>query len=116
MVRSPQMCVSVTDSCISVTMIADGRILASAEASRLYRDAWYINRVFVRQDRRGQGWGSKVLGELLSRVDADAIVEPGGYGSDPERLRSFYGRHGFQGASAEGQMRWTKALRAKESE
>ena len=77
---------------------------AIAEASQLVAsgdDNWYVNRVKVRmKSRYGQGIGSYVFEKLMevlrARGAVRVIVEPGGYGSDVERLIGFYGRFGFQ--------------------
>lgn len=69
-----------------------------AEATNLGASEWYLNRIKV--ITREQGHGSDLLRALLTtlatRKDfSQLIVEPGGYGSEPDRLVRFYERHGF---------------------
>lgn len=73
-----------------------------AEASNLSGgpepSEWYLNRIKV--NTRGQGYGSALLRALLAALATrenfiQLVVEPGGYGSDPDRLVKFYERHGF---------------------
>jgi hypothetical protein len=60
---------------------------------------WYLNRLKV--NNRGRGYGSEILRKLLAtlaeRKDfSSLIVEPGGYGSDVNRLNKFYKSNGFK--------------------
>jgi len=69
--------------------------------------AWYLNRLFVRQEHRGNGYGPMLLNKLWAALEerrtlhvdwprvSRVIVHPGGYGSDPEELGRFYQHMGF---------------------
>jgi len=77
----------------------DWPIRGVAQASNM-GDFWYLNRVVVSPDsNRNQGIGGQLLARLqeeLRKQDCKKlIVEPGGYGSDPEQLFRFYKKHGF---------------------
>ncbi|HEX9135646.1 MAG TPA: GNAT family N-acetyltransferase, partial [Nitrospirota bacterium] len=49
---------------------------------------------------RNAGLGSELLARLQEELKTAGckklVVEPGGYNSDPKRLREFYERHGFK--------------------
>jgi ribosomal protein S18 acetylase RimI-like enzyme len=69
---------------------------------------WYLNRVNVHRDDRGQGIGSQLVQKLQEalrerwaleqdRPEAHRLeVTPGGYGSDPASLEKFYAACGFR--------------------
>lgn len=88
-------------STVSVTAFVQGPLLSTgcAEAS-LMGDHWYLNRLVVKPSYRGKKIGTALLERLLSELETrgglPVIVEPGGYGSDVEELRSFYQRFGFE--------------------
>src|SRR6266540_2943281 len=86
---------------IAVHAIKGHMIAASAEASFMPDQSWFINRVVVLPARapRGTGLGSELVRHLLACiVDADrvagratrVVVTPGGYGADPEKQFNFY--------------------------
>jgi predicted GNAT family N-acyltransferase len=79
---------------------SDGQVAAGA--SNMGDGQWYLNRVVVKNGGRGKGLGSEALKRVIEEVRKQGgkqlIVEPGGYGSDPARLRVWYGRHGFEPA------------------
>ena len=102
--------VTSTHQHVSVMWIEDSVSYGIAEASNLNAtwtwynqlqpdcSEWYLNRLKV--DPKGQGHGSELLKKLLEaltlREDFDILLlEPGGYGSDVDRLIKFYERHGF---------------------
>lgn len=93
----PELLVSSTPQ--SVSLVSTCRQVA-AGASNMGNGSWYLNRVIVKDHNRGRGLGSKALQRVIKEVrqqgGTEIIVEPGGYGSDPARLRVFYGRHGFE--------------------
>lgn len=106
---SPSLRVSVGGPCnptISAYAIHGHQIIATAEASRMGDGTWYLNRVFVRPEHRGKRWGVRVLDRLLQQADNDVIVDPGGYGSDPDALANFYAKMGFKQTPLKGRMRW----------
>jgi GNAT superfamily N-acetyltransferase len=80
-----------------------------AEASSYSPTKWYLNRVFVHAASRGQGIGQQMVTrlqeELRARGATELVVEPGGYGSDPEKLAVFYGKLGFV-SGIPGSMIW----------
>lgn len=69
------------------------------EASHLGDGVWYLNRLLVAYELRGHGIGTQLLARVRDRLkELEAkklIVEPGGYGSDPEKLDRFYRARGF---------------------
>lgn len=72
-----------------------------AEASRMPGGYWYVNRVRVEPPGiRGRGIGGRLLERLKAVLrenteDYLLVVDPGGYGEDPDRQRAFYAKHGF---------------------
>ncbi len=55
---------------------------------------WYLGYLGVREGRRGQGMGSALLEEVLTR--ADGATAPAYVESANERNLTFYQRHGFE--------------------
>ncbi len=89
---------------------------ATASADRVADGVWWVSRVLVSSpDDRCKGLGSELL--RLLRRDCSRqpgfvrmIVTPGGYGSDPVRLRSFYERAGFTSdPESEWQLQWRQS-------
>jgi hypothetical protein len=69
---------------------------------------WYLNR--VKANKPGNGYGSNLLQVLQATLAARKdftflIVEPGGYGSDVNRLIKFYESKGFKRTN--DYWRWT---------
>ena len=104
--------VATPESC-SVSLVVPGgfRAAAVAEASLMpwINDgdhdptprSWYVNRVLVTSpDSRGSGLGTQVLEALKDAVRSqggrEMIVEPGGYGADPDKQKNFYVKNGFK--------------------
>lgn len=90
--------------CCSVMAYDEALSHGNAEASNMShftrdgRARWYLNRLKVRNPGHGQGAIIlKKLQETLAARDdfQELIVEPGGYGSDVNRLIKFYESHGF---------------------
>jgi len=95
-----ELIVCATREYISVNLPGKGGLCdATASASDL-GEFWYVNRVFVTEAERGKGFGLVVLRRLLDEIvkmnNKRVVVEPGGYGSDPERLKKFYEKVGFR--------------------
>jgi len=71
---------------------------------------WWINRVLVPEERRGEGIGRELLRRLKSLVaqqGCDAlIVVPGGYDVPHETQVAFYAACGFKAVNPEGLMLW----------
>lgn len=62
---------------------------------------WYLNRIVIQPELfRGHGIGSTMLKMLQEQIKLHfvkkLVVEPGGYGSDVDRLITFYEIHGFK--------------------
>jgi GNAT superfamily N-acetyltransferase len=55
---------------------------------------WYLAYLGSRQDKQGQGLGSQLLREVLSKADADGV--PAYLESSNERNVPLYERHGFK--------------------
>lgn len=68
---------------------------------------WYLNRLLVAYEARGNGIGTELIRRLAERLKTlgatKLIVEPGGYGSDPKRLWKFYSERGFAPDGADGE-------------
>jgi GNAT superfamily N-acetyltransferase len=63
-------------------------------------DLWWLNRIQVNRDRRGEGLGTKLLEEILADADHDGAtllvgVEPDTRGMF-RKLANWYTRHGFK--------------------
>lgn len=73
--------------------------LGETAAASNIGDFWYVNRVFVPENKRGQGIGTGLVNRLIEEVRKQGgkrmIVEPGGYGVDPHRQVNFYVKLGF---------------------
>jgi GNAT superfamily N-acetyltransferase len=72
---------------------------------------WYLNRAIIRDPKaRGRGVGTTLLTRLLQEVAAQGctrlIVEPGGYGADPQKQRRFYEKSGFRAFNTNGALVW----------
>jgi predicted GNAT family acetyltransferase len=70
------------------------------EHDYLPEETWYVNRVLIEPlIQRGKGLGTALMTALIDEVrrrkGKHILLEPYGYGSDPKRLRRFYGRLGF---------------------
>lgn len=82
---------------------------ASATASLVDNGIYYINSVWVNRERRGQGWGSKLLKQITNDADNENIVlrldVGGGCQSHPgltsEQLCQWYKRWGFRVTAAD---------------
>jgi GNAT superfamily N-acetyltransferase len=75
---------------------------------------WWIARLLVQEDCRGQGLGGFLVTRVQEHLRAregfvKLTVAPGGYNSDPARQRAFYERHGFREEEAEGPLVWTSS-------
>lgn len=85
----------------AVTLCSTCRQVA-AGASHMGDGHWYLNRVVVREGNRGKGLGTEAIKRLIDEVrkqgGTEIVVEPGGYGSDPNKLRIWYARFGFEPA------------------
>jgi ribosomal protein S18 acetylase RimI-like enzyme len=55
---------------------------------------WYLGYLGARQENQGQGFGSQLLREVLSKADADGV--PAYLESSNERNVPLYERHGFK--------------------
>ena len=98
---------------VTVTAHAGGLPQGTVSASAFEQGYWYLNRLLVQPTYRGQGLGPALLKRLWRafeerkqahpewRQQGPLMVEPGGYGSDPERLRKFYQREGFEPVEGE---------------
>lgn len=84
--------------------VVHGYKRSTAEADEIGPGRWYLPRVFVQEEHRGQGLGSKLLQALLHACAEQGakIVEvaPGGYNVDPVRQRNFYLKNGFKETKA----------------
>jgi GNAT superfamily N-acetyltransferase len=73
-------------------------------------NCWWVSRVFVQDDHRGKGLGSKIVSTLLAEISKQGgksvIVTPGGYRADPSRQIQFYERLGFIPATGEFGPHW----------
>lgn len=91
-----------TPEIVSVTMRAEHKFasLGVAEASRIEKDEWYLNRVFVPYKYRGQGIGTILVRKLLEETTRQGckklILTPGGYDIPYEQQRDFYLKCGFR--------------------
>jgi ribosomal protein S18 acetylase RimI-like enzyme len=99
--------IRIVDNAHHVAVSLGSKSIAEASNVSVWDDSkgeWYLNRVKV--EPMGEGIGSRLLQKLQERLLNHApgnasggfdilIVEPGGYGSDPERLNKFYKRNGF---------------------
>lgn len=75
-------------------------LMAGVAQASFLGDRWYVNRVLVRDPAaRGRGLGERLVRALLLAIEergpAWVIVEPGGYGSELQRLQRFYAKCGF---------------------
>ena len=82
--------------------------------------SWYLNRLVIKPNYRGQGLGPKLL-DRLKEVFAERViehpdwpqcsrllVEPGGYGSDVDELHKFYKSQGFKPYPSPGCLVWER--------
>lgn len=56
---------------------------------------WYVNRVRVPEKHRFKGIGTRMMLEIQKQIDCPMIVEPGGYGFEPEEIAKWYRKQGF---------------------
>ena len=101
----------------AITLIADTpegpKAVGTVSADEFFGTGrWWISRCLVQEPYRGLGVGSFLLDELKKLASererfVRLEVEPGGYNSDPERLRAFYERSGFLDAG-DGLFTWTR--------
>ena len=88
-----------TSTTISVYIVLNNLMIASSECSFM-NDTWFFNRLFVKENYRGNGYGSKVLDKMLEivknkNITLELMINP--YGEMTyEQLETFYLRHGFE--------------------
>ncbi len=70
------------------------RLLQAVERARPHEEHWYLATLGTDPDRQGQGIGSALLHQVLSRLDAEGI--PAYLESSKARNVPFYARHGFE--------------------
>jgi GNAT superfamily N-acetyltransferase len=104
-------CVIATDN-LSVMAVSGDLSLGVADASVfLPRPGyWWLARLKVDARYQNQGIGTRLLRQVQDEVAKKngvrgLIVEPGGYGSDPELLQKFYEGRGFV-RQKQGYMLW----------
>lgn len=91
-----------TPQCVSVMMRAEHnpQSLGIAEASWMWGDEWYLNRVFIPEKYRGQGIGTILVAKLLEETTRQGckklVLTPGGYDTPYEVQRDFYLKCGFR--------------------
>lgn len=92
-------------------------IRGDASATELEPGVWYLNRMLVQpESARGQGLGTQLLNRLLESISSKPefqhiLVEPGGYGVDPERQLRFYTKYGFKLNEDQTAYQWLKEYR-----
>jgi ribosomal protein S18 acetylase RimI-like enzyme len=83
-----------------------------AQASLMPERYWYLNRVVVTNSAdRGRGIGGNLLRILQQDLKENfspgkLVVDPGGYGSDPEDLIKFYKKFGFEETEEPLRLTW----------
>lgn len=99
----PALAVTKTPEHVCILAVSGERSLGVVDCSRFAGKEgwWYLNRVKVERDYQCKGIGTKMVRELQTVLEKTPgvrgiLVEPGGYGSDPERLKLFYAKLGFQ--------------------
>lgn len=95
------MHVSYSGQSVTTMLVHSGYSASSASATWLdVPTDWFVNRVKVPDNLQGRGYGSQVLQRLIEELRKRGVrvlrVEPGGYGSDPDRLEKFYKKNGFE--------------------
>lgn len=91
--------ITETETTIYVYITEKYSIIASSECSEI-SDEWFFNRLYVRPEYRGKGYGSKVLDKMLELVKKRNIIlelaiNPYGEMTYNE-LEAFYLHHGFK--------------------
>lgn len=77
----------------SILLVEGSSCLGGLDAQRML-DHWYLTRLVVRPQARGEGWGRKMIEWLQSKADK-IIVDPGGYDMEQDKIESFYKHMGF---------------------
>ena len=68
---------------------------------------WWINRIFIKEQRRRKGHGSSLVADLQNNANGyPIVVVPGGYSMKVEDQRAFYESCGFVEASGEDEGMW----------
>lgn len=70
------------------------QLLQSVDRARPREEHWYLATLGTDPDRQGQGVGSALLRQVLSRLDSQGL--PAYLESSKERNVPFYARHGFE--------------------
>jgi len=80
----------------------------TCDASNMHDGTWYLNRLFVHESVRGKGIGSRLLAHMVTLLQGRGtlIVDPGGYGSNPAKLRKWYRQQGFQTTAVKGRLQY----------
>jgi GNAT superfamily N-acetyltransferase len=91
---------SVSPGCMCFTLASGHRSIGTASADQVYAGRWWISRCLVDEAHRGRGLGGylvNLLKEEARRQPGFVRIEvaPGGYNSNPKRVKAFYVRCGF---------------------
>lgn len=97
---------------LGITLVVANAFVATVSADEHGPGHWWIVRCLVQPQYRSLGLGAFSLARLQALVSARPgfsrlEVSPGGYDSDPVRVRAFYERAGFRRVGAEETYVWT---------
>lgn len=88
--------ITVTDECVSVSKVKDGRSHGCASMS-LIDDYWFLNRCLVQEPYRRTGLGTRMIGILQDNARGlKIVVTPGGYNMKLRDQIAFYESCGFK--------------------
>lgn len=86
--------------CVTVTLIGGALSAGTAGATHMGGGEWYLNRVIVRPEHRGKGYGKVLVTRLLAETTKQGctkmVLTPGGYDLTYEEQEAFYLKCGFR--------------------
>jgi predicted GNAT family N-acyltransferase len=89
-----EMQTRISGDTVSVLLTEGNRCSGGLDAMKTPSGTWYLSRLVVKPEVRGQGWGRKMVEWLQSQVKA-IIVTPSGYDMEQDKIEAFYKHMGF---------------------
>lgn len=107
--------ITKSSTTFSAMLIEDEKFPRGGLDATLQGPSWYLSRLIVRPEARGNSFGRKMVEALQQHVGDKAIeVYPGGYDMEPEKIHAFYRHMGFREVEPDVFV-WQKSVRQQET-